>query len=439
MTAERKVCSSCQTSQPAGGAFCQECGASMAESLPAPPSESAPAAAPPAAAPAPSAAAIRPSAAAPSSSSVASPAPSSAAPAQASGAAPSTPKAEPSARPYWILAGVLVVVMGLIFVALVAAFEVGGSAHAQDPAAGDSSSAVAARTEIDRPRDYDYSSTRSRCSEHVHLTDIVKDVGLGIDQEVRRPETVSIKEERELGDEHVQEVPRIFGGRLDQTSPTAKYIAEVGRSMLSQVKRKDVRYTFYLLEGTEVENALALPGGHVIITRPFYDVWVKNEAQLATALGHEIAHVDEKHPLGIVQYARVLGLSGDEAIAQALIWMARSPYSSALEEEADRLGGGYLHSTGYSLFQSVKMWEAQNSRSSSSSSSSEGEGGLLGDLVDIAIGELENLVVTHPNAARRACLLEQVAYDRFKDDHKKTVYVGRTNLQRQEPMSRKTY
>jgi Zn-dependent protease with chaperone function len=131
-------------------------------------------------------------------------------------------------------------------------------------------------------------------------------------------------------------------------------------------------------------------------------------------------------------------MQGDLAITQAVFWLARSPYSSALEEEADRLGASYMHATGYSIFQSVRMWETQVSRFASSDST-EGDGGLLGGLLEVAVGEIDNLISSHPNAGRRACQLEQVAHDRFEEEPLERVYVGQTNLQRQEPMADKTY
>ena len=274
----------------------------------------------------------------------------------------------------------------------------------------------------------------------MHLTDVVKEAGLGIDRGIRKTNSVSLDEEKELGDQVIKQLVDDLGGRLDQTSATARYIAKVGNSMVPQVERKGVDYTYYLHEGTSTENAFALPGGHIVITRPFYDKWLKSEAELATVLAHEIAHVDEKHPLGVVVYARTLGLDDEDEVTKMLVLLARTPYTSALEEEADRLGAAFLHNVGYSIFRAVGLWERQSeSDGSDPSGSSSGTGNPLEDLLDIAVTELENLTVSHPNAARRACLLKQVAREQFEELPHKEVYVGKANLRRQTPMSENLY
>ena len=88
------------------------------------------------------------------------------------------------------------------------------------------------------------------------------------------------------------------------------------------------------------------------------------------------------------------------------------------------------------------MWRAR-AREEGSSPSPGGSGSSGGDplgiLVDIAVGELEHLVSTHPNAGRRACLLEQKAYDLFSEKPRDAVYVGRENLRRRQPMADRVF
>ena len=297
-------------------------------------------------------------------------------------------------------------------------------------------------SEQERPEQYAYTSTRSDCSSYAMLSDTVKDVGIGIDQQLRTVDTVSTQEEMELGAEYVDQLAEVLGGRLVKTGPLPAYLAGVARPMLAHVERKDIEFHFYMLEDTDMENALALPGGYIVVTRPLFDAWATNEARLATVIGHEMAHVDSRHPIAVVQYARALGLPDDDEVSQGLVYLAQMPYSSSLEEEADRVGATYAHRAGYSVFQAVALWRSQEGSSGGSTGAPANPAESddpLGALLEVAVGELEHLMATHPDAGRRACLLEQKAYDLFQEEPRETVYVGVANLRNKTPMADRIY
>jgi predicted Zn-dependent protease len=68
-----------------------------------------------------------------------------------------------------------------------------------------------------------------------------------------------------------------------------------------QSDRPAIDWTFGVLESEDF-NAVSAPGGYVLVTRGLLRQ-VDNEAQLAGVLGHEIAHVTEKH--AITAYRKV--------------------------------------------------------------------------------------------------------------------------------------
>jgi len=81
----------------------------------------------------------------------------------------------------------------------------------------------------------------------------------------------------------------------------ALYVDRVGRNLAMQSARPTLDWTFGVLE-SDGFNAISAPGGYVLVTRGLLRS-VENEAQLAGVLGHEIAHVTEKH--AITAYRKV--------------------------------------------------------------------------------------------------------------------------------------
>ena len=83
-----------------------------------------------------------------------------------------------------------------------------------------------------------------------------------------------------------------------------QYVNKVGRWVASQSERADLPWHFGVIDSNDV-NAFAAPGGYVLITKGLY-LRLNNEAQLAGVLGHEIAHVVQKHHLKVMQKQALL-------------------------------------------------------------------------------------------------------------------------------------
>lgn len=137
-----------------------------------------------------------------------------------------------------------------------------------------------------------------------------------------------------------------------------RYVNQVGNWVALQSGSKGLVWHFGVLD-TEDINAFAAPGGYVFVTKGLYRR-LNNEAELAGVLGHEIAHVTQKHHLKVLKQSSLIGALGqvagskaqksDQAV-QNLIgngaeMMARGLDKNA-EFEADRVGMVYAARAGY--------------------------------------------------------------------------------------------
>ncbi len=76
------------------------------------------------------------------------------------------------------------------------------------------------------------------------------------------------------------------------TDPT---ITAIGQAVAYYSDRVHLDYAFYVLEGPLEPQALALPGGYVLISRSIIDAVCQTEDDIAFILGHEIAHAALRH------------------------------------------------------------------------------------------------------------------------------------------------
>jgi len=137
-----------------------------------------------------------------------------------------------------------------------------------------------------------------------------------------------------------------------------RYVNLVGNWVALQSGRKDITWHFGVLD-TEDINAFAAPGGYIFLTKGLYRR-LNNEAELAGVLGHEIAHVTQKHHLKVLKKSSLIGALGQAAgskaqgsdpMVQNLIGngaeiMARGLDKDA-EFEADRVGIVFAARAGY--------------------------------------------------------------------------------------------
>lgn len=152
-----------------------------------------------------------------------------------------------------------------------------------------------------------------------------------------------------------------FGG--SETGARGAYVESVGRRVAAQSGVAPGAFRFTALNSA-VENAFAVPGGYVYITRQLMTL-MNDESELAFALGHEVGHIAANHSRSREAYSQrnsVLGVLGavlgavvgNGALgnvisqgAQQASQMATLSFSREQEYQSDRLGTRYLVAAGY--------------------------------------------------------------------------------------------
>jgi len=71
------------------------------------------------------------------------------------------------------------------------------------------------------------------------------------------------------------------------------YVSQIGTGIAAQLGRPELNYYFGILD-TEDINGYAAPGGYIFVTTGALKL-MRNEAQLAGVLAHELAHINQKH------------------------------------------------------------------------------------------------------------------------------------------------
>lgn len=167
---------------------------------------------------------------------------------------------------------------------------------------------------------------------------------------------VSTQQEVQLGMDYAQQInaqlPMVNDPEIN------RYINVLGDSIAKLSDERNLDWHFYIVNSKEV-NAFAVPGGFIYVNRGLIER-ADNLSQLAGVLGHEIAHVTERHSIEQMQKAQtanigvtlacVLTKVCDSQAAGAAINIAGGAvfarFSRKDESEADRKAVEYVKRAG---------------------------------------------------------------------------------------------
>ena len=161
-----------------------------------------------------------------------------------------------------------------------------------------------------------------------------------------------------------------FGGA--ETGPRSAYVEGVGRRVAnySGVANSGQVFRFTTLNSA-VENAFAVPGGYIYITRQLLGL-MDDESELAFVLGHEAGHIAANHAqqrkaaatrnsiLGVLGaiIGNVAGVGSLGGLAQQYAQVATLGFSRNQEYQADTLGTRYMIAAGYDPLGGAKILAA---------------------------------------------------------------------------------
>ena len=186
-------------------------------------------------------------------------------------------------------------------------------------------------------------------------------LGLAAPVLAQAPPGLTESERREGAAAHPQ-ILQQFGGAM--SGPVANYVRGVGQKIAVQsgggARAQDYNVT---LLNSNVNNAFAIPGGYVYITRQLLAL-MNDEAELAFVMGHEVAHVAARHGQKRQTRSALSGIlaglagavTGSDLIgrgASLVAGLTTLGYSREQERQADSLGVRYLTSAGYDPLGSV--------------------------------------------------------------------------------------
>lgn len=154
--------------------------------------------------------------------------------------------------------------------------------------------------------------------------------------------------------------------KILEKSQWQNYFNDIGQRIVNVCDRKDIKYTFTVIESDDI-NAFATPGGYVYIYTGLLRV-MDNESQLAAVTSHEISHIVARHSIKRLQQVLgiallqeiVLGESSSEALQTAInvgLTAALQGYSRSNEREADKYGVYYMELAGFNPEGAVELFE----------------------------------------------------------------------------------
>src|SRR6185312_6279816 len=148
------------------------------------------------------------------------------------------------------------------------------------------------------------------CDRPASILDTPRAAIASIEKELRESTKMSDEEENRIGRrlEAGLRRERSFAGRLDLPEDVRRYgayVRDIVDRLAAHSTRPGIHYRIHFAR-VPAFNAAALPGGVLLVFTGTLEgrEAVRDEAELAAVLGHEITHVERRHVVAAYQFAK---------------------------------------------------------------------------------------------------------------------------------------
>ncbi|MDH3509350.1 MAG: M48 family metallopeptidase [Gammaproteobacteria bacterium] len=224
--------------------------------------------------------------------------------------------------------------------------------------------------------------------------------------------TVPLVSEREIEIESEKNFDEMKMANAPSTEVSQRnYVVCVARAIIEQTEEpyRSLDWEIVVFDDDQQIQAFAMAGGKIGVFTGLLQL-TENQHQLATVLGHEVAHVTQQHmyerinreattQIGASAVGAVLGggAAGDLVQMGAQLGISL-PYGRGEESESDRVGLAYMSAAGFDPRESVSLWKNMAKESKGAPPEFLSTHPSSSSRIDDLIGELGGALVSY-NAA----------------------------------------
>ncbi|MFZ8976555.1 MAG: M48 family metallopeptidase, partial [Pseudohongiellaceae bacterium] len=186
--------------------------------------------------------------------------------------------------------------------------------------------------------------------------------------------TVSLDQEYVMGQQFLSQLRR--GAPTIPDALLNTYLESISYRLAARSQLTDRRLSFVIIDSEEI-NAFAAPGGIIGVNTGLF-LNAHSEAEFASVMGHEIAHVSQRHFARGVDEAQAGRVGHLASLLASVLVMATSDgghgaaalgaaqglamdrqlrFSRSNEQEADRIGQDTLYNAGFDPGAQARMYE----------------------------------------------------------------------------------
>jgi metalloendopeptidase OMA1, mitochondrial len=177
-------------------------------------------------------------------------------------------------------------------------------------------------------------------------------------------------QQSKLGAQEYAKTLREDRARIIRSGPQYREVQQVAKRIELVASRDKPNFVWKvsLLRKNEA-NAYCLPGGKIVVYTGILPL-TRNDAGLATVLGHEVAHATAEHVAERIEREHLTEVAatiiaggvaftpGQFLRIQALLGIGSGlPFSRSQESEADHIGLVYMARAGYDPHQALTFWK----------------------------------------------------------------------------------